>query len=57
MVDIAKRPLNQRLKTIEQNLYTAGQQASPGQVVLSTDLYNEVVELLQELADRVSAEA
>lgn len=57
MVDIAKTPLKKRLQNVENNLYAAAQQASPGQVVLSIETYNEVVELLQELADRVSAEA
>ena len=56
MVDIAKTPLLKRLQTIDQDLYTAAQQASPGQVVVSIETYNEVIDLLQELTDRVSKE-
>ena len=56
MVDIAKTPLLKRLQKIDQDLYTAAQQASPGQVVVSIETYNEVIDLLQELTDRVSKE-
>ena len=54
MVAIAKIPLLKRLQTIEQDLYTAAQQASPGQVILSQETFNEVIDLLQELTDRAS---
>ncbi len=56
MVNIATIPLKKRLQDVDQNLYTAAQQASPGQVVLSVELYNEVIDLLQELTDRVTKE-
>jgi len=55
MVDIAKAPLNKRLQDIDQSLHTAAQQASPGQVILSVETYNEVIDLLQELSNRVAA--
>jgi len=51
MVDIAKVPLNQRIKEASDNLYAAAAVASPGQVVLPVEVFDSVIDILQELID------
>ena len=51
MVDIARPPLNQRIKDASDNLYAAAAVASPGQIVLSAEVFDEVIDILQELID------
>ncbi len=51
MVDIAKIPLRKRIENLSDNLYAAAHVASPGEVVLSREVYNDVLAVLQELTD------
>ncbi len=51
MVDIAKTPLNERIKNTSDALYAAAHSASPGQVTLGVEAFEDVIDLLQELID------
>ncbi len=51
MVDITKTPLRKRIRTLSDNLYSAEHAASPGEVVLSREVYDDMLDILQELTD------
>jgi len=56
MVDIAKRPLKQRVKNLSQDLYTAEHQSGPGEVPLPREVYDDLMDILQELTNLVYGE-
>lgn len=57
MVNIAKKPLNERIKNTSDQLYTAASLAGPGEVVLSVEVFEDVIDILQELIDVRAAQA
>ncbi len=56
MVDIAKTPLKKRINNLSNDLYAAEHQSGPGEIPLPREVYDDLLDILQELTNLVYGE-